>query len=75
VTRRTSVSIALGALVLALAALSLLPMRALGAQGSACSSGCKAAYGSCYKKSQERAKCQSQLQRCLEYCIRSKRKR
>ena len=33
----------------------------------------KAAYGSCYKSSQDRSRCQSQLQRCLEQCIRKKR--
>ena len=40
---------------------------------ASCSSGCKAAYGACYKKSQDRSKCQALLQRCLESCIRSKR--
>lgn len=35
-----------------------------------CSAACRASYGNCYKKSQDRAKCQSQLQRCLEGCIR-----
>ena len=40
---------------------------------ASCSSGCRAAYGSCYKKSQDRAKCQAQRQRCLESCIKSKR--
>ncbi len=40
---------------------------------STCSNSCKAAYGSCYKSSQDRARCQSQLQRCLEACIRKKR--
>jgi hypothetical protein len=38
-----------------------------------CSNSCKAQYGSCYKSSQDRNKCQSQLQRCLEACIRKKR--
>jgi hypothetical protein len=35
-----------------------------------CSAACRTSYGNCYKKSQDRAKCQSQLQRCLEGCIR-----
>jgi hypothetical protein len=35
-----------------------------------CSAACRTSYGACYKKSQDRAKCQSQLQRCLEGCIR-----
>jgi hypothetical protein len=58
----------------AVAALALTwrPLPAL-AQHHTCSAGCKAAYGSCYKSSQDRAKCQAQLQRCLEACIRSKR--
>ena len=37
-----------------------------------CSSGCKAAYGNCYKSTHDRTKCQAQLQRCLEGCIRGK---
>ena len=37
-----------------------------------CSSGCKAAYGNCYKSTHDRSKCQAQLQRCLEGCIRGK---
>jgi hypothetical protein len=43
------------------------------AQANACSAQCRASYGNCYKSTQDRAKCQSQLQRCLEACIRSKR--
>jgi hypothetical protein len=50
----------------------LLPTCVADAEGS-CSSNCKAAYGNCYKKSQDRSKCQAQLQRCLEGCIRSRR--
>jgi hypothetical protein len=38
-----------------------------------CSGGCKAAYGNCYKSTHDRTKCQGQLQRCLEGCIRGKR--
>ena len=40
---------------------------------TACSSGCKAAYGTCYKSTHDRTKCQGQLQHCLEGCIRGKR--
>jgi hypothetical protein len=58
-------------LAIALSALAL-PTRVAGAEAS-CTPGCKAAYGACYKKSQDRSKCQAQLQRCLENCIKSKR--
>jgi hypothetical protein len=71
-TYRRSITVASGALLaLALAAVLLMPI--CGVRASSCSDGCKAAYGSCYKSSQDRAKCQAQLQRCLETCIRSKR--
>lgn len=43
------------------------------AADSNCSDKCKAAYGTCYKSSQERARCQSVLQRCLWACIKKKR--
>ena len=59
------------ALLLCAAALGLAPATAR-AQ-NACSGGCKAAYGNCYKSTHDRAKCQGQLQRCLEGCIRGKR--
>jgi hypothetical protein len=39
---------------------------------NACSSGCRAAYGACYKSTHDRSRCQAQLQRCLEGCIRSR---
>ena len=39
---------------------------------NACSSGCRAAYGACYKTTHDRSRCQAQLQRCLEGCIRSR---
>jgi hypothetical protein len=58
------------ALLLFAAALGLAP-GAAHAQ-NACSGGCKAAYGSCYKSTHDRAKCQGQLQRCLEGCIHGK---
>jgi hypothetical protein len=60
-----------GFLVLALLA-TLLPAPPVAAQ-NACSAQCRSAYGSCYKSSQDRPKCQAQLQRCLEACIRNKR--
>jgi len=53
-----------------LAALGVWPARAH-AQ-NACSSGCRAAYGACYKSTHDRSRCQVQLQRCLEGCIRSR---
>lgn len=56
--------------------LAYLVMTAGAAPASAdsnCSDKCKAAYGSCYKSSQERARCQSVLQRCLWACIKKKR--
>jgi hypothetical protein len=37
-----------------------------------CSSGCRSAYGACYKSTHDRSRCQVQLQRCLEGCIRSR---
>jgi hypothetical protein len=37
---------------------------------NACSSGCRAAYGACYKSTHDRSRCQAQLQHCLEGCIR-----
>jgi hypothetical protein len=72
-TRRGTIRIALSALLLAVTASALLPLCAVSARSSTCSSSCKAAYGNCYKKSLDRSKCQSQLQRCLEGCIRSRK--
>lgn len=61
------------ALALAPALLSHAPAaRAQQSANPTCSNSCKAQYGACYKSSQDRAKCQSQLQRCLEACIRRK---
>jgi hypothetical protein len=60
------------AVFLAALAFFWLPPAAARAQ-TACSSGCKAAYGNCYKSTHDRAKCQGQLQHCLEGCIRGKR--
>ena len=45
---------------------------ARGEAQNACSSGCRAAYGACYKSTHDRSRCQVQLQRCLEGCIRSR---
>jgi hypothetical protein len=61
------------ALLLALSGMGPLGLCAPARAQNACSSGCKAAYGNCYKSTHERAKCQAQLQRCLEGCIRGKR--
>jgi len=74
VTRRRIMLIFSAAAFFAVAMIpvSKLPACAEGTVGS-CSSSCKAAYGSCYKKSQDRSRCQAQLQRCLEGCIRSRR--
>jgi hypothetical protein len=60
------------ALFLAVLAGLWLPPASARAQ-TACSSGCKAAYGNCYKSTHDRAKCQGQLQHCLEGCIHGKR--
>lgn len=65
--------ILIAASVLLLVALVALPTQPVASGQQACSANCRAAYGSCYKSSQDRAKCQTQLQRCLETCIRSKR--
>ena len=43
------------------------------AQGAGCGEACKAAYGSCYKSTANRAACEAQLQRCLEGCAGSKK--
>lgn len=62
-----------GAVLLALACIAMLPPPRPAMAQNACSASCRAAYGSCYKSTQDRARCQAQLQRCLEGCIRSKR--
>jgi hypothetical protein len=58
----------LGALLVPAALLLVAPAAAQ----NACSSGCRAAYGACYKSTHDRSRCQVQLQRCLEGCIRSR---
>jgi hypothetical protein len=45
----------------------------LEAQGS-CRSVCWHAYGACYKSTNNRQRCQAQLQRCLNACIRGRRR-
>jgi hypothetical protein len=71
VTRRRILLLAAAA---ALAHAGMVSLRPAPAQAqNACSTGCKAAYGSCYKSTHDRAKCQVQLQHCLEGCIRGKR--
>jgi hypothetical protein len=72
-TYRSSITVASAALFLVVALAAILLMPTCGLRASSCSAGCKAAYGSCYKSSQDRAKCQMLLQRCLEGCIRSRR--
>ncbi|MDX2203982.1 MAG: hypothetical protein NW223_14615 [Hyphomicrobiaceae bacterium] len=70
--RRSSVPVLGLAFVLTLLG-NVAALRAQTVADVSCSNSCKAQYGSCYKSSQDRAKCQSQLQRCLEACIRKKR--
>ena len=72
-TCRRTIAIASAALLLAIAlVLVFVPGSGACAEGS-CSSACRASYGNCYKTSQDRAKCQAQLQRCLEGCIQRRR--
>jgi hypothetical protein len=74
VTCRRYIAIASAALFLAVAfAVTLMSGSAASAEGSSCASACRASYGNCYKKSQDRAKCQAQQLRCLESCIQKKR--
>jgi hypothetical protein len=49
------------------------PSCAVLAQGSGCAANCNAAYGACYKATQNRAACEQQLQRCMQGCISSPR--
>jgi len=41
---------------------------------ASCRSACWEGYGACYKATNSRQRCQAQLQRCLNGCIRSKRR-
>jgi hypothetical protein len=45
---------------------------AAGAQGG-CTSDCRAAFGDCYKSTNNRSACEAQMQRCMQGCISSKR--
>ena len=74
-TRRRCLSVAVAAAVIALAGLGggvVVPAE-LNAQGS-CRSVCWEGYGSCYKSTNNRQRCQAHLQRCLNGCIRSKKR-
>ncbi len=71
-TRRRYIAIASAALLLAGALYAVTPSIASGNKES-CSAACRTSYGNCYKKSQDRAKCQTQLQRCPENCIGNRR--
>ena len=51
---------------------SAAPSCAEFAQGAGCAENCKAAYGSCYKATANRAACEAQLQRCLQNCLGGK---
>ncbi len=50
-----------------------LNVQGLNVQGS-CRATCWEGYGACYKSTNNRMRCQAQLQRCLNNCIRSKRR-
>ena len=71
--RSRSAAKAAGALALALCLQASAPGCAVLAQGAGCSEACKAAFGSCYKSTANRAACEAQMLRCLEGCILSKR--
>jgi hypothetical protein len=73
VTGRRHILLAAGAIGFLVALWMAVPWCAAPVQANSCTANCRAAYGSCYKSSQDRARCQAQLQRCLEGCIRSKR--
>lgn len=62
-------SVAIVAVALLAALLSQATMPTCAVAQSGCSEQCKAAYGSCYKATANRAACEAQLQRCLQGCI------
>jgi hypothetical protein len=70
VTRRRHLPVAAALVVMGLIAL-LVPARGE-AQGS-CRATCWEGYGACYKATNNRQRCQAQLQRCLNGCIRGRR--
>ena len=72
-SRTTSIAKAMAVVVLALAVSASAPGCGVLAQGAGCTEACKAAFGSCYKSTANRAACETQMQRCLEGCIQSKR--
>jgi hypothetical protein len=57
----------------ALAAWLMMPVPGSALAQDQCSASCRAVYGSCYKRSQNREQCQLQWQRCLEQCRHAKR--
>lgn len=61
-------AIAAGAVLLFGWNLLLMPAEAI-AQNS-CRSACWQAYGTCYKATNNRQRCQAHLKRCLDGCIR-----
>lgn len=65
-------------MIVVLAALAMLLGAAMlsepvAAQSNSCRQACWHAYGACYKATSSRARCQAQLKRCLDGCIRRKR--
>jgi hypothetical protein len=58
-----------GAAVALIGVLAALPARA----DDSCRSRCWDAYGACYKSTSNLQRCQGQLLRCLNNCIRAKR--
>jgi hypothetical protein len=70
VTRRRYLSAAAALLA---GSVGLLAPAKLDAQNS-CRANCWESYGACYKSTADRQRCQAQLQRCLNGCIRSKRR-
>lgn len=65
-------TVALVAIALMAALLSQASIPSCAVAQSGCSEQCKAAYGSCYKATANRAACEAQLQRCLQGCIAGK---
>jgi hypothetical protein len=50
------------------------PAAEINAQGThSCRTVCWEAYGACYKSTNNRQRCQAQLKRCLDGCLRRKR--